>query len=327
VNSFTRNLSPRATEIPVAVVSFFVSFPLARGMRMLLHCHWHAACACCSIDTESCLKLAWNQTMRFFARSYRRFLEPCRAWCLLFSFVFLLLTTVVNSRLHQIKKRNGNSDIVVTKIKPEDEDHARRLLSCNDYQYRVRIRDELYMYYVANPNTKTMKMKLEYFGNAWISLGINEDLVPGMIGSEAWMALTDVPVSFNNPGVYSMAGETAKSVVLSSSQMLFEKNITQANGITTATFSRKYTDFFFRNQRINATGPNEFLWAYGASNQYSIHKRAGHFTMTVDQCFTPKTEIENIEARPRICGFFSNGIFCPFTFCGLIGRLIGLCKQ
>jgi hypothetical protein len=234
----------------------------------------------------------------------------------------------VDSRLHHISKRtSGNSDVVVTKIEPVDEDHARRLLTCNDYQYRVRIRDELYMYYVANPTTKTMKMKLEYLGNAWISLGINDNVYTGMAGCEAWIALAGVPVSSNNPGVYAMSGESAASVVLSQSQMLFDKNITQANGVTTATFTRTYTDFFLRNQRINATGPNEFVWAYGSSNQYSIHRRAGHFTMTVDQCFTPKTQIEEKEARPRKCGLFGNEFFCPLTLCGLIGRLVGLCSK
>jgi hypothetical protein len=70
--------------------------------------------------------------------------------------------------------RRTKSEITVTRIEPVDDEHNRRLLSCNDYQYRIQIRDNLFMHYVANNASSTMSVKLEYFGTASISLGINE---------------------------------------------------------------------------------------------------------------------------------------------------------
>jgi hypothetical protein len=144
-----------------------------------------------------------------------------------------------------------------------------------------------------------------------------------MIGSEAWMAFPGSPVSKNNPGIYAMTTKTAAGVILSPSQMLFGTNITQVDGITTTSFSRKYSDFFLFNQDINPSGPNEFVWAYGSSNTYTIHARAGSFRLAVEQCTAPKTEIEEVDKTK--CGLFQLSIFCPFTFCGIFGRFIGLC--
>jgi hypothetical protein len=255
----------------------------------------------------------------------RRSLIPYHVVLFTLAFTFLSSTKVLDARLHDIEEEDRN-EIVVSKIEPIDDDHARRLLTCRDYQYRVTIRDNLYMYYVANADSATMSMKLEYFGLAWISLGINEQLEGAMIGSEAWMAFPDSPVSKSNPGVYAMTTETAAGVILSPSQMLFDATIEQGDGITSTSFTRKYEDFFQINQSINATGPNEFVWAYGFSNVYTIHEGTGHFTLTVEECTIPKDTIQDIDKKKRRkCGLFRLSIFCPFTLCGVFGRFIGLC--
>lgn len=250
---------------------------------------------------------------------------------------FLLLITnvkVSDAHFHSIGagSAKGHEDIVVTKIEPVDDEHARRLLTCEDYQYKIQIlEDSLYMYYVAIADTQTISMKLEYFGTAWISLGTNKMGKGAMIGSEAWMALPEFPISNSNPGVYPMTTETVAGVLLSPHQMLKDGTIEQDDGITTTSFSRKYRDFFLINQRINVTdSPNEFVWAYGFSNAYTaeIHERAGHFTLQVEECTGPfdvVEEIDKVKGRPNKCGLLKLSIFCPFTLCGFFGRLLRLC--
>jgi hypothetical protein len=237
-----------------------------------------------------------------------------------------LETTIIEERSNSNKKKN---EIVVTRIEPIDEEHERRLLTCNDYQYKIRILDTLFMYYVANAETKSMSMKLEYLGTAWISLGINKNGKGDMIGSEAWLALPGVRISDSNPGIYPMKSESVSGVILSTVQMLKDGTIEQGNGITSTTFTRKYKDFFLINQPINNTGSNEFVWAYGFSNAYTsqIHQRAGHFTLAIEECVSPKAEIEEIDKRKgrRSCGLLNLSIFCPLTQCGVLGRFIGLC--
>ena len=233
-----------------------------------------------------------------------------------------------HSRLDRSKK--PQEDIVVTKIEPEDDEHARRLAACADYQYKVQILDDLmYMYYVANVNTRIIDIKFEFFGEAWISLGTNRWGKGDMIGSEAWMALPNFPVSLRNPGTYVMTTETVAGVTLSSYQMLSDGTMEQSDGVTTTTFSRPYKDFFLINQPVNVTdGPNEFVWAHGFSNVYDaeIHERAGHFTLQVEECdeavITEPIEVDKVKRR---CGLLGDNIFCPFTLCGFFGRLFDFC--
>lgn len=233
-----------------------------------------------------------------------------------------------HSRMDGSKK--PQEDIVVTKIEPEDDEHARRLAACADYQYKVEILgDTMFMYYVANVNTRIIDIKFEFFGEAWISLGTNRWGKGDMIGSEAWLALPNSPVSPRNPGTYPMTTETVAGVLPSSNEMLRDGTLEQSDGVTTTTFSRPYKDFFKINQPINVTdGPNEFIWAHGFSNVYDaeIHEKAGHFTLQVEECdaavITEPIEIDKVKRR---CGAFGNSIFCPFTFCGFFGRLVNLC--
>ena len=255
--------------------------------------------------------------------------------------VYILLLFITNAKVSDAhfhssvqqdsEATNKYEDIVITKIEPVDEEHARRLLTCEDYQYKIQILDDsLYMYYVANADTQSMSMKLEYFGEAWISLGTNKMGKGAMIGSEAWMALPDFPISKSNPGVYPMTTETVAGVTLSRHQMLQEGTFEQSDGITTTSFSRKYKDFFFINQPINVTLPNEFVWAFGFSNAYTaeIHERAGHFTLQVEECTGPfdvVEEIDKVKGRTKNCGLLKLNIFCPFTLCGFFGRLLRLC--
>jgi hypothetical protein len=218
--------------------------------------------------------------------------------------------------------------VAVTMVEPLDDEHERRLLSCDDYQYRVTIRDDLFMYYVANPTTKSISIKLEYLGEAWISLGTNQDGRGAMIGSEAWMALPDIPVSNSNPGIYSMTSESVEGVRLSTVQMFQNGTISQIDGTTITTFTRKYKDFFLVNQPVLIEQPNEFVWAVGFSNAYNsrIHQRDGHFSLQIVECTTSKSEIEGIDLNTgNSCGFLRLSIFCPTTLCGFFGRLIGLC--
>jgi hypothetical protein len=252
-------------------------------------------------------------------------------------FLMLIINTKVSeSRFHSIGPSTADSskkyeEIEITKIEPVDEAHARRLLTCSDYQYKIKIlENSLYMYYVANADTRTISMKLEYFGTAWISLGTNKLGKGAMIGSEAWLALPDFPVSSSNPGVYAMTTETVSGVTASRNQMLRDGTIEQSDGVTTTSFSRAYLDFFLVNQPINTTDlPNEFVWAYGFSNSYTaeIHERAGHFTLKVEECTAPFDVVEEIDKvkRGNKCGLFKQNIFCPFTLCGFFGRLLRLC--
>jgi hypothetical protein len=236
---------------------------------------------------------------------------------------------------HSVFPRSDSSKkhepIEITKIEPEDEEHARRLLTCSDYQYKIRIlEDVLYMYYVAVAETQTISMKLEYFGTAWVSLGTNKMGRGDMIGSEAWMALPELPVSKSNPGIYEMTTLTVNGVLPTRNQMLRDGTIEQSNGVTTTSFSRKYKDFFLINQPINVTdSPNEFVWAYGFSNAYTaeIHERAGHFTLQVEECTGPFEVVEEIDKvkRRRACGLLKLSIFCPLTLCGVIGKTLRLC--
>ena len=249
--------------------------------------------------------------------------------------VWITNATVSDAHYHGTGSTSSKKqeEIEITKIEPVDEEHARRLLTCSDYQYKIKIlEDSLYMYYVAVAETQTISMKLEYFGTAWVSLGTNKIGRGAMIGSEAWMALPDFPVSKSNPGIYAMSTETVAGVIASRNQMLKGGTLEQSDGVTTTSFSRTYRDFFLINQPINTTDlPNEFVWAFGFTNEYNadIHERAGHFTLQVEECtgsFDAVEEIDKVKrGNFRKCGILKLSIFCPFTLCGYFGRLLGLC--
>jgi hypothetical protein len=267
-------------------------------------------------------------------------LRCCTAMQLIVVAVILVTTTrtaVSNAKLVRSDDSSSNRDsnnyqssnIEITKIEPMDDEHERRLLTCNDYQYKVKVLDTLYMYYVADPNKKSISMKLEYFGTAWLSFGTNKLGKGAMAGTEAWMGLPESPVGYGNPGIYDIQGFTADTIILSEAQILKDGTMEQADGITSISFTRKYTDFLGINQPINVTTPNEFQWAYGFTNVYDaqIHERAGHFGLQIEECVTPLEEIQEIDKRKgrRACGLLKLSIFCPFTQCGIIGRFIGLC--
>ena len=252
--------------------------------------------------------------------------------------VFLTNTRVSDAHFHTSGSSSTDDtnskkyeEIEITKIEAVDEEHERRLLTCSDYQYKIKIREDvLYMYYVANADTRTISMKLEYFGTAWLSLGTNKLGKGAMIGSEAWMVLPEFPISKSNPGVYPMTTETVAGVTLSENQMLKDGTMEQSDGVTSTSFSRTYTDFFLINQPINITSPNEFIWAYGFSNAYTadIHEGAGHFTLQVEECTAPFDAIEEIDKTKggrRNCGLLKLNIFCPLTQCGIFGRFLRLC--
>jgi DOMON domain len=161
--------------------------------------------------------------------------------------------------------------------------------TCSDYQNLVQINEKLAMSYVVNGptssnDTGTISIKLEFDGEAWISLGVSPDGSGKMIGGEAVIALPGEAVSAQNPGEFFMSSQDSSGVVLMGSELqtLINGTIAQENGKTIATFTKKLSEP--NKSPILGSGHNTFIWAYGYSNTFSVHQGEGSFSVALSPC-------------------------------------------
>jgi DOMON domain len=189
------------------------------------------------------------------------------------------------------------------------------------YQFTASIRDDLKMSYVVT--NLSISIELEYLGEAWIGLGINPSGRGKMVGSEAWIAL---PLVTPFPAIYEMNSKLVSGVKFDKNQTLINGTTTQENGVTTMRFQKRLNDGP-NNVPVNGNGENVFVWAFGSDNTLGRHQRRGAFRLRLTPCDS-KLSGEPVPVDISVeCGLFSLSLFCPISFCGLFGRLIGLCNR
>jgi hypothetical protein len=212
----------------------------------------------------------------------------------------------------KIRNKNNNVDGIDGNL------HERLLQFCFNYEYVAYIRDDLTMSYFVTNNR--ISIELLYEGEAWIALGTNPNGSGKSIGAEAWVALPDAS---DTPAIYNINGYAQTNVDIGSSQTLDNGSIVQQNGQTIMRFEKLLNDD--PNVSINGQGEEVFLWAIGTDNGFGLHRRRGAFRIKLEPCLVPSLQKEEVEITVE-CGLFGLSLFCPFSFCGIFGSLLGLCN-
>jgi hypothetical protein len=219
------------------------------------------------------------------------------------------LTDVEEIIPHRIYKDNVDEDY---------HDRSLQLSFCFSYDSVAYIRDDLTMsYYVSN---NRISIELLYEGEAWIALGSNPNGSGKSLGAEAWIALPDAS---DKPAIYNINGYLTANVNVASSQTLENGSIVQQNGQTIMRFEKLLNDD--PNVSLNGQGDEVFLWAIGFSNSFGNHRRRGAFRIKLDPCLTQSAQKKEVKTTPE-CGILGLSLFCPLTFCGVFGSLLGLCN-
>lgn len=122
-----------------------------------------------------------------------------------------------------------------------------------------------------------MRVKLEYEGNAWLSLGISSESGLSMIGSQAIIGFPDEPESYLNPGKYTISSRNKNGIDLmdDESQTLINGTITQMNNITTLSFVKLLNETGEGEIEIVPGQDTVFQFAVGYSNSLGFHKNVG----------------------------------------------------
>jgi cytochrome b561 len=165
---------------------------------------------------------------------------------------------------------------------------------CSQFQQSVSLLDEnLSMDYVVFKNETDgehyLKARLTLQGQAWLSFGINElgsvSMVPGD-------AIIGIPESGLAVGKYTMTDRTLGGVQLfpDSQQTLVESEIFQDDTVTILTFTKKVVEP--NELPIDASGPNNFMWAYGYDNTFITHEKRGAFKLQLGVCTSTGAAIE-----------------------------------
>jgi hypothetical protein len=123
---------------------------------------------------------------------------------------------------------------------------------------------------VVDPDQNTITVEMVYQGEAWVAFGISNEK-GDMIGAQAVIGLPDEGVVRK----YDMTAEELSGVYPTGSQTLSGTSITQSNGVTTMTFTKKLVEDGYV---ISATGPNYFIYAVGSTNTLGLHAREGSFS-------------------------------------------------
>jgi DOMON domain len=204
-------------------------------------------------------------------------------------------------------------------IDGNQHERSLQLSLCVDYEYVAYIRDDLTMSYFVTSDR--ISIELLYEGEAWIGLGTNPNGSGKMVGAEAWLALPDVDTV---PSIYDLNGKRKSTIAFGSSQTLRNGEVIQQNGQTIMRFEKLLNDD--PNVSINGAGDEVFIWAIGGSNSFGRHRRRGAFRIKLEPCVAPSVQKEEVKITVE-CGFLGLSLFCPLTFCGPLGRTLGLCNS
>jgi hypothetical protein len=138
---------------------------------------------------------------------------------------------------------------------------------------RTLLANTLTMREVVDPNLQTIRVQLTYQGTGWLGFGISPN--GHMIGSQAIIGRPDLN---NSVMLYDLMAQSNSGIKLSSEQPLTQTSFTQVNGVTTLTFTKPLAST--TGTSILASGPNNFLYAYGATNAFLYHAGRSPFTIT-----------------------------------------------
>lgn len=117
----------------------------------------------------------------------------------------------------------------------------------------------------------TVTFTLEYEGDAWLGLAVSP--TGRMVGSQAVLGRPDAtgdPVM-----IYDLEAKSVDQVVPADTpEILLSSSLTQANGVTTLTFTVPLdTDGY----RVNSSGETGYLYAVGFDNGLSYHEHRSPF--------------------------------------------------
>lgn len=202
-------------------------------------------------------------------------------------------------------------------VEAGDDHRDLQIFPCFNYQYIVNIDDDLRMSYVVTDDS--LKVELDYDGEAWIGLGTHPIFDGKMIGSEAWIALPDIN---STPVIYNLNSYLRQGARVADDQTLQNGLILQSSGSTVMRFDKLLNDG--DNVPIDGSGDVVFIWAIGRSNDLGFHMRRGAFRLSLEKCTNPLDTRSEVELDV-VCGLLSLSLFCPLSGCGFLGRLLGLC--
>ena len=144
-------------------------------------------------------------------------------------------------------------------------------VSCLESAVVHELDNGLTMREAVNPSTNTITVQMVYEGEAWLGFGVSPE--GSMTDADAVIGLPDS----QSVTQYDMTGEGLEFVSPWSTQTLSDASVTQDAGVTTLTFTMPLVND--GQHEILASGPNTFLYAYGGSNELSVHAKAKDFTI------------------------------------------------
>jgi len=131
---------------------------------------------------------------------------------------------------------------------------------------------------VINQTDQTVSVELEYAGEGWLGFAFSE--LPVMVPNMAVIGLPDTGIVEK----YDLTSRSLAGVMPSAdSSSLTQQTITQANGVTTLTFTKPLVE---EGEVPVVAGMNRFNWAYGSSNTLGQHAFTdrGSVIASFDEC-------------------------------------------
>eukprot|EP00752_Nemacystus_decipiens_P012683 g11236.t1 len=168
-----------------------------------------------------------------------------------------------------------------TELSVEVDDDEVEDVDCtsSDPEYEFEIApsgdpDELALFWTVNGSS--VAVKAVYQGEGWLGIGFSE--TGNMPGSDAVIGLPDDATALE----YDM--DSYSTPVESAQQELLDATITQEDGVTTLTFVRLLEPTGDGKLLLDVSTPANWLYAWGASNDFVKHSVDGSFSLALDSC-------------------------------------------
>ncbi len=147
----------------------------------------------------------------------------------------------------------------------------------NNNEFDIRGDGSLLLRQFINTGDGAVTVQLEYNDIGWVAMAFSEST--SMIPNTAIIALPDD----NTVQKYSLSSRSLSGVtpLESSQQTLTDATVTQEDGRTIMTFTKKLADF---DEVAVVEGTNKFNWAFGTSNALAFHAKKGSSTLKFDLC-------------------------------------------
>ena len=158
-------------------------------------------------------------------------------------------------------------------------------------EFDIRGDGSLLLRQFINTGDDTVTVQLEYNDIGWVAMAFSEST--SMIPNTAIIALPDD----NKVQKYSLASKSLSGVVPleSSQQTLTDATVTQEDGRTIMTFTKKLVE---SDEVAVVEGTNKFNWAFGSSNTLAFHAKRGSATLKFDLCLESNSNNDENNSNP-----------------------------